>query len=255
MRNIAITAAIAAITFFVIALARPVWYAQMPKERMTVMIVMDVSGSMKEKDIEPSRIEAAQQAAKYFIASLPGSINVSLISFATTAKMLVPPTTEKEQILKAIDNLKALGSTSTAEGIQTALDAVSLIPEDPEHPGDPGQAVIVLLADGESSNSRKMYEKAEAAKQMQVPIFAISYGPERGYEELLKIATISGGQVYSADSFEKLNEVYADIAKLTVYERQKKELAGLFVCIGILFGVIAVVAAARIFISCNHRLN
>ena len=248
-RHVAVTAAIAAITFLSVALARPVWYAQAPKERMTVMIVMDVSGSMKEKDIEPSRIEAAQQAAKYFITSLPGSINVSLISFATTAKMLVPPTTEKEQILTAIDNLKALGSTYTAEGIQTALNAVDLIPDDPEHPGDRGQTVIVLLADGESSNSQKMYEAAETAKQMQIPIFAIAYGPERGYEELLKIATISGGQVYSADSFEKLNEVYADIAKLTVYERQKKELALLFVCIGILSGIIAALAAARIFRS------
>ena len=241
-RKAAVTAAILAISFLVAALARPVWYAQAPKERMTVMIVMDVSGSMNEKDIQPSRIEAAQQAARYFIASLPGSINVSLITFANTAKMLVPPTTDKEQILKAIDHLKAIGSTSTAEGIQTALKAVDLIPDDPEHPGDPGQSVIVLLADGESNNSRRTYEAAETAKQMQIPIFAIAYGPERGYEELLKIATISGGQAYSADTLEKLNEVYADIAKLTVYERRKKELAGLFVCIGIFFGIMAAVA-------------
>ena len=252
-RHIAVVAAIASLASLTLAWATPNGYVDVPKDRATVFLVVDVSLSMQATDVAPSRLEAAEEAAKGFINELPPGFNVSLISFAATAAMLVPPTTDRDMVAAAIDNLKLLQSTAIGEGIYCALDSLVLIPPDPNHPNDPAPAVIVLISDGESNQGRDSAQAAADSKKMQIPIFTIAYGTANGYimdhgqknpvpvnkEELRNIANISGGKAYSADSLSQLKEVYSGISRSVGYVKQESEITEQFVGYAAIFGVIA----------------
>ena len=252
-RHVAVVAAVASLASLTLAWATPNGYVDVPKDRATVFLVIDVSLSMQATDVAPSRIEAAEEAAKGFIDELPPGFNVSLISFAATATLLVPPTTDRDLVAGAIDNLKLLQSTAIGEGIYCALDSLVLIPPDPDHPNDPAPAVIVLISDGESNQGRNSATAAQDAKTMQVPVFTIAYGTPGGYimdhgqknpvpvnkEELRTIANISGGKAYSADSLSQLKEVYSGISRSVGYVKQESEITEQFVGYAAVFGVIA----------------
>jgi len=252
-RHVAVVAAIASLASLTLAWATPNGYVDVPKDRATVFLVVDVSLSMQATDVAPSRLEAAEEAAKGFINELPSGFNVSLISFAATASLLVPPTTDRDMVASAIDNLKLLQSTAIGEGIYCALDSLVLIPPDPDHPNDPAPAVIVLISDGESNQGRDSGDAAQDAKTMEIPIFTIAYGTANGYimdhgqqnpvpvnkEELRNIANISGGKAYSADSLSQLKEVYSGISRSVGYEKQETEITERFVGYAAIFGVIA----------------
>jgi len=252
-RHVAVIAAIASLASLTLAWATPNGYVDVPKDRATVFLVIDVSLSMQATDVAPSRIQAAEEAAKGFIDELPAGFNVSLISFAATATLLVPPTTDRDLVAAAIDNLKLLQSTAIGEGIYCALDSLVLIPPDPDHPNDPAPAVIVLISDGESNQGRSSATAAADAKTMQVPVFTIAYGTAGGYimdhgqknpvpvnkDELRNIANISGGKAYSADSLSQLKEVYSGISRSVGYVKQESEITEQFVGYAAVFGVIA----------------
>jgi len=252
-RHVAVIAAVASLASLTLAWATPNGYVDVPKDRATVFLVIDVSLSMQATDVAPSRIEAAEEAAKGFIDELPAGFNVSLISFAATATLLVPPTTDRDLVDGAIDNLKLLQSTAIGEGIYCALDSLVLIPPDPDHPDDPAPAVIVLISDGESNQGRNSAQAAADAKTMQVPVFTIAYGTPNGYivdhgqknpvpvnkEELRNIANISGGKAYSADSLSQLKEVYSGISRSVGYVKQESEITEQFVGYAAIFGVVA----------------
>jgi len=242
-RHVAVIAAISSLALITVAWAMPNGYVQVPKDRATVFLVMDVSKSMAAQDVSPDRLTAAQEAAKEFIDQLPPGFNVSLVSFAAAATLRVPPTTDREAVKQAIDNLKLSASTAIGDGIYSALDAVALIPPDPKHPNDPAPAVIVLISDGESNTGKDSRVAAQDSKTMQIPIFTIAYGTATGYimengkrnpvpvnkDELRAIASISGGKAYSADSLSQLREVYAGISRSVGYEKQETEITERFV--------------------------
>jgi len=253
-RHVAVLAAIASLASLTLAWAMPNGFVDVPKDRATVFLVVDVSLSMQATDVSPNRLKAAQDAAKEFVNELPTGFNVSLISFAATASLLVPPTTDRDMVNTAIDNLKLLQSTAIGEGIYAALDALALIPPDPDHPNDPPPVVIVLISDGESNTGKPSDQAARDAKTMQIPVFTIAYGTPSGYiidergqknpvpvnkEELRNIANISGGKAYSADSLSQLREVYSGISRSVGYERQESEITEQFVGYAAIFGVVA----------------
>ena len=252
-RHVAVVAAIASLATLTFAWATPNGYVDVPKDRATVFLVVDVSLSMEATDVSPTRLIAAQQAVNEFIDELPAGFNISLISFAATAIMLVPPTNHKEDVKHAVDSLKLRQSTAIGEGIYAALDAVYLIPPDPNHPNDPAPVVVVLISDGESNSGRDSAVAAQDAKDMQVPIFTIAYGTPNGYimdgnqknpvpvnkEELRRIANISGGKAYTADSSDQLREVYQGISRSVGYEREEKEITEQFVGYAAILGLIS----------------
>ena len=253
-RHVAVIAAVASLASLTIAWAAPAGYVNVPRDRATVFLVIDISLSMRATDVPPDRLKAAQTAAKEFINDIPDGFNVSLISFAAAATMLVPPTPNRPQVETAIDSLTLRQSTAIGEGIYSALDGLSLIPDDPFHPNDPAPAVIVLLSDGESNTGRSSTSAAQDAKALEVPIFTIAFGTANGYiiddrgasnpvpvnkEELRNIAAISGGKAYSADSLGQLREVYSGISRTIGYEKEETEITERFVGFAVVFGVIA----------------
>ena len=254
-RHVAVVASLLALASLVVAWATPNGFVEVPRDRATVFLVIDVSLSMEATDVKPSRLKAAQEAANAFVDDLPQGFNISIISFAANPTMLVPPTSDRGQAHVAIDSLKLAPSTNIGDAIYAAITGLSLIPLDPDHPNDPAPAVIVLISDGESNTGRKSPDAAEEAHDLGVPIFTIAYGTENGYiideksgqrnpvpvnkEELRNIANISGGKAYTADSLEKLHEVYEGISRSIGYETEKAEITEQFVGYAIVLSVIA----------------
>ncbi len=257
-RHVAVGASILSLASLVIAWAMPRGYTLVPRERATVVIAIDVSKSMEAGDVKPTRLEAAEAGAKSFVQLLPAGFNVSLVAFAGTASVIVPPTVDRGSVLAGISALELAPSTAIGEGIYTSLDALALVPDDPNHPGDTPPAAIVLLSDGESNLGRSSATAATDAKKKGVPVYTIAYGTPTGYvvdsrgqkqlvpvnhAELQKVADNSGGKKFSAASADELKQVYDSIAHQIGYEKVEAEVTEQWAGVATLFGILAAIAA------------
>jgi Ca-activated chloride channel family protein len=250
-----------------VALAGPTAEQKVPRNRATVLLVIDVSLSMEATDVAPTRLKAAQDAATQFAQNMTPGINLGLISFAGTATVLVNPTTDRNGVIKAIENLKLAQSTATGEGIFAALQSVESFSSVVGGADGPPPARIVLMSDGKQTvpedlyAARGGYTAAQAAKQAGVPISSISFGTTHGSvtiddkpqpvsvddESLREIARLSGGDFYKAASAEELKKVYADLGEQIGYEIKDADASKPWVVAGTL--ILMIGAAASLFLG------
>ncbi len=173
-----------------VAMAGPTHDVRIPRNRAVVMLVIDVSQSMRATDVSPSRLAAAQDASKQFADELTPGINLGLIAYAGTATVLVSPTTNREATKNAIDKLQLADRTATGEGIFTALQAIATVGAVIGGGDEPPPARIVLFSDGKETvpsnpdNPKGAYTAARTAKDQGVPISTISFGTPYGYVEI-----------------------------------------------------------------------
>jgi Ca-activated chloride channel family protein len=111
-----------AVAFLVLGLARPSMVVAVPREDATVMLAIDVSGSMKATDVAPTRLDAAKDAARSFVAQLPEGIRVGVVSFASRPQTLVQPTDDRDDVIQAIDRLEPLDGTAMGDALMQVLD-------------------------------------------------------------------------------------------------------------------------------------
>jgi Ca-activated chloride channel family protein len=261
---------VVALVFLTIAMGGPTHDIRIPRNRAVVMLVMDVSQSMRATDVPPNRMAAAQEASKQFADELTAGINLGLIAYAGTATVLVSPTTERAPTKAAIDKLQFADRTATGEGIFTALQAIATVGAVLGGGDEPPPARIVLFSDGKETvpsnpdNPKGAYTAARTAKDQGVPISTISFGTPYGYveindqrqpvpvddETLKKIADLSGGDAYSASSLQQLREVYANLQQQIGYETIKGDASIGWLRLGALTLVLAAAAALLI----NRRL-
>jgi Ca-activated chloride channel homolog len=195
-------------TMFV-AVARPAAIVRLPTQQQTIILAMDVSGSMRAKDVEPNRLVAAQEAAKAFVADLPRGLRVGVVSFAGTAAVVQPPTQNREDIVAAIDRFQLQRGTAIGSGIILSLatifpdagidvsdsiygrSAPRALPLDPARapekkeftpvsPGSYPSAAIVLLTDGQRTTGPDSLEAAKMAADRGVRIFTVGVGTPNG---------------------------------------------------------------------------
>ncbi|ULE32701.1 VWA domain-containing protein [Mycobacterium sp. IDR2000157661] len=259
-----------ALVFLTVAMAGPTHDVRVPRNRAVVMLVMDVSQSMRATDVSPNRMAAAQEASKQFADELTPGINLGLISYAGTATVLVAPTTNRAATKAAIDQLQFADRTATGEGIFTALQAIATVGAVIGGGDEPPPARIVLFSDGKETvpsnpdNPKGAYTAARTAKDQGVPISTISFGTPYGYveindqrqpvpvdDEMLKeIADLSGGEAFTASSLEQLRQVYADLQQQIGYETIKGDASTGWLRLGALALGLAALAALLI----NRRL-
>jgi len=256
-RHLAVGLSIASLVTLTAAFARPQALANVPRERATVVLVIDCSLSMKATDVKPNRLEAAKTAAKTFVKSLPAKYNVSVVSMAGQVNVLVPPTQDHQNVQQAIDTIKPQDSTAIGDGIQAGLKAISQAPKDPKHPKEAAPGAIVLLSDGENTTGQAPQQMAVKAKKKRVPIYTIAYGTENGYvdldhkrytvppnkEQMAQLAKLSGGQTFSATSLDELKKVYENIGSSVGYVKTNHEITAMFAGFGLALAVLAALGA------------
>ncbi|OBK16315.1 VWA domain-containing protein [Mycobacterium asiaticum] len=258
------------LVLFTVAMAGPTNDVRIPRNRAVVMLVIDVSQSMRATDVEPNRMVAAQEAAKQFADELTPGINLGLIAYAGTATVLVSPTTNREATKAALDKLQFADRTATGEGIFTALQAIATVGAVIGGGDTPPPARIVLFSDGKETmptnpdNPKGAFTAARTAKDQGVPISTISFGTPYGFveindqrqpvpvddETLKKVAQLSGGNAYNAATLAELKAVYASLQQQIGYETIKGDASVGWLRLGAFVLAIAGLAALLI----NRRL-
>src|SRR4051794_6499798 len=147
-RHLAVALSLLSLITLTAAFARPKTTVDVPRERATIVLVIDASRSMAATDVAPSRLDAAKAAAVQFVTNLPEKYNVSVVAMAGNVSILVPPTLAHNTVENAINSIQLQDSTAIGEGITTALRALQQAPKDPSHPDSVAPGAIVLLSDG-----------------------------------------------------------------------------------------------------------
>jgi Ca-activated chloride channel homolog len=190
----------------IIAVARPSARVILPSEQGTVILSMDVSGSMRAQDIKPSRMDAVKEAARAFVNKQPRQVRIGIVAFSGTADLVQTPTTDHDRLMDAIGRLHPQLYTAVGSGLLAALDAIfekndqtqtdtansnpaptsplfSAPTEEKTPPVPPGSytsAVIVLMSDGQSNQGPDPLEAAEKAANQGVRVYTVGVGTKQG---------------------------------------------------------------------------
>jgi Ca-activated chloride channel homolog len=233
-----------------LALARPSIDREEPLERATVMLAIDVSLSMEADDVAPTRIEAAQEAAKAFVSELPPTYNLGLVSFAKSANVLVSPTKDRNAVIAGIDGLTLAEATATGEAVFTSLDAIRSVPADGADGVPPAR--IVLLSDGYRTSGRSVEDAGAAAEAANVPVSTIAFGTDTGVVDirgqlqrvpvdrlsLQQLAEKTKGYFYEAASVSELKQVYEDMGSSIGHRVEPREVTQWYAGVALLLGLI-----------------
>ena len=250
-RHLVAAVYVAAIAILVIAAARPAMATEVANEP-TVVLAFDTSLSMEATDVTPSRIVAAREAAHRFIEVVPAGVRVGLVAFDQTARVIIPPTTSKTVLDRAIDRLSLGQGTAIGEAIYTSLDVLqSDVPADAPDAG----GSIVLMSDGETTAGRPGESAAREAERRGVKVSTVAFGTDHGTvtidfvpipvpvdrEALRDIAETTGGKVFEADSAEEVVSVFEDLGEGVGTRTEPREITDSIALVAL---VTAVVAAA-----------
>jgi len=186
-----------ALTGLIVALARPVHIISVPAGKATIILTVDVSRSMCSTDIQPTRIEAAENAALSFIQHQSSNTQIGLVAFSTFAEIIQPPTSDRNLLDSAVKSLLVGRRTAIGSGILTALDAISQVDKNvapsitDTNPGiEPTPVprgayvpdIIVLLTDGVSNTGPLPLDAAQQAVDRGVRVYTIGFGTPNGSE-------------------------------------------------------------------------
>jgi len=265
-RHVPAAILLSSIAALIVAIARPAAVVSLPGLEETVILAIDVSASMRATDVEPSRLDAAQRAAKAFVAAMPKTVRIGIVSFAGSAAVVQGPTLDHREIEDAIDRLSLGPSTNLYGGIALSLaamfpqdgvelehftDARTLSRTDKPHPErsrpasvEPGSyrsGAIVLLSDGQRTMGGDPIDAAQMAAARGVKVYTVGLGtPEgsvisfRGWsirvkldEETLKeVARMTGAKYFNANSAQALRAVYEGLSHRVVTNKNETELTG-----------------------------
>ena len=292
------------LTSLVGAVSRPVSIVSVPTNQTTIILAMDVSGSMCSTDITPNRLTAAREAALNFIRRQKAGTHIGLVAFAGFAELIQPPTTDPEALQAAIDSLMVGRRTAIGSGILKSIDAIAEIDPNvapsvtssssgvkptPVPKGAYAPDIIVLLTDGASNAGPSPLEAAQQAVDRGVRVYTIGFGTERGSEfpncgnlqgteplfggpggggppggggggrgpgggggfggfrrgideeTLKKVAALTDGKYYAAESADQLLEVFQSLPTYLITKHETTELSFIFTTLGAVLAGLAIV--------------
>ena len=273
-----------ALTSLIVTLSRPVQIVSVPSGQATIILALDVSGSMRQQDIRPSRLQAAKAAALSFIDNQKNSTRIAIVAFAGYAELIQPATSDHAALRYAIQSLTTARGTAIGSGILEALDAIAEIdpniapsvtdPSSEEEPipvpkGAYVPHIIVLLTDGVATTGPFPLDAAQQAVDRGVRIYTIGFGTENGSpdfgggpqgggprqgggfrrgidEETLKqIASMSDGKYYAASSANELLDVFQKLPTYLITISEVTEISFIFAAIGALLVAVSMALSLR----------
>jgi Ca-activated chloride channel family protein len=278
-----------ALAAMILAVARPQATITLPTQHETVILAMDISGSMRATDVEPNRLVAAQNAAKQFVSEQPENVRVGVVAFAGTATVAQAPTRNREDVIAAIDRFQLQRATAIGSAIIVSL--ATIFPEagidvgtltygydggkkgekppasshKPVPPGSYASAVIILLTDGQRTTGPDSIQAAKMAAERGVRIYTVGVGTPEGKvigfegwsmrvrldEETLKaVADITRGEYFYAGNAVDLKKVYQALNAKLILERKKTEITALFAGLAALLAVVS----AALSLAWFHRV-
>jgi Ca-activated chloride channel family protein len=267
-----------AIAALLLAAARPAAVITLPSQQETIILAMDVSGSMRASDVLPDRMTAAKEAAKAFVAELPRSVRIAVVQFAGTAAVVQAPTLSRDDVVAAIERFQLQRGTAIGSGI--VLSLATLFPEagidlsqitgqramppgpndkpkpefTPVPPGSYPSAAIILLTDGQRTTGPDPIEAAKMAADRGVRVYTVGVGTKEGEtigfegwsmrvrldEDTLKgIANLTRADYFYAGTAEDLKKVYQGLSTKLIVEKKETEISALFAALGALLVVLA----------------
>lgn len=260
LRHLPALVLLVAIVALLVGVARPHATLSVPREEATVMLALDVSRSMTANDVRPTRLAAANQAAHRFLEQIPESFRVGVVTFATRARVIAPPSNDREVPPAALGTIRPGEGTALGEAIILALQAARSVPGT-ETPAPP-PASILLISDGAQTQGQiTPAEAAAQAKRQRVPVYTVVLGTPNGVVEreltggfterirvppdpqaLRQVARVSGGKSFTAAGRDELSQVYDELASRLGERPERTEVTvafagaglGLFVAAGLL---------------------
>ena len=275
-----------ALAAMILAIARPQATITLPTQHETVILAMDISGSMRATDVEPNRLVAAQNAAKQFVSEQPENVRVGVVAFAGTATVAQAPTRNREDVIAAIDRFQLQRATAIGSAIIVSL--ATIFPDQgidvgeltygrekkgdkpastlkPVPPGSYASAVIILLTDGQRTTGPDSVQAARLAADRGVRIFTVGVGTPEGKvvgfdgwsmhvrldeDTLRAIADLTRGEYFYAGNAVDLKKVYQALNAKLVMERKKTEVTALFSGLAALLAVVS----AALSLAWFHRI-
>jgi Ca-activated chloride channel family protein len=254
-RHVPAVLVLLALTALTTAFARPTGEVEVPRERATVVVALDVSLSMLADDVSPDRITAAKRSAADFVEGLPDRFDVGLVSFSGRAGVVVPPTRDHTAVAAAVQGLELDEATAIGDAVLASLQAVSSVAVAPGE--EPPPARIVLLSDGTNTAGRSVEEAAAQARSQGVPVSTIAYGTADGtvrvggelipvpvdVDALERLAEATDGTAFTAQSGEELTSVYEDIGGQVGTTTEVQEITARVAGVALALTLAAVAAA------------
>jgi Ca-activated chloride channel family protein len=266
-RHLVAASYLVAVLLLVVAAARPATATEVPLEP-TVVLAFDTSLSMEARDVAPTRLAAAQEAAKRFLAAMPDGARVGLVTFDGSARAVIAPTTDRTAVERAVDRLALGPGTAIGEAIHASLDLLEVDGPNVSRPSDqgggtgadpgaegdaPGVGAVVLLSDGESTQGRPVEPAVRRAVQAGVQVSTIAFGTDHGTvtvdgfpvpvgidrATLREIAEDTGGRAFEADSGAELSSVFEGLGEGLGTRTEPREITDQLALAALLAGVLA----------------
>ena len=243
-RHLPLAVFLVALTAMIVGVARPRATVSVPREEATVLIAIDASLSMQARDVQPSRLAVAQEAAKAFIAEIPKKFRIGLVSFTGRPFVILPPTQDRVLAAHAIASIRSGEGTALGDAVKMSVDIAHRQRAD----GHTVPAALLVISDGAQMSGRTTPQAAaQLARVHHVPVYAIVLGTPTGvvevtltggYKEqirvppradiLRQVAQTSGGAVFTAANDDRLREVYQRLASRLGHRRQSREMTDVF---------------------------
>ncbi|MDR1265022.1 MAG: VWA domain-containing protein [Propionibacteriaceae bacterium] len=264
LRHVTVGLALVSLVCLAFAWARPLGTDQVPRERATVVLILDISNSMGATDLSPSRLAVAQQEVVNLVDSLPDGYNLALVEMAGSSTLVLPPTTDREIFQRAVQGVELEPSTDVAAALRVALSALELVPAGEDD--QPVPAAVVMFSDASgTTGSTSPKQVAGQLAELGVPLYPIVFGTDYGYVDLTnadgqveryqvppdhqffaELAQITGGQAYGADDAAQAQEACAKIQSTVGHVEVEKEVTAQWAGLAAVFAAVAAVGAVML---------
>ena len=254
-RHVPLALLLLALSTMLVGVARPHAKVNVKREEATIVVAIDVSDSMRAKDVQPTRLVAARRAARAFANDVPDKFRVGLVSFAGRAIPVVPPTVDRAAFEQGLQALRPAAGTALGDAIRLSVD----LARRSGSPEQPAPAAVVIISDGATNVGRiQPTAAARRARTLRTPIYTVVLGTPNGqiertlvggFKEVTRVpanpraldtvARASGGKFFSAADPDDLKKVYEELGSQLGTRKEEREItdyfsagAGLFLLVG-----------------------